>query len=80
MAEDHDILIEIRTKLDIFSKQQIEFQHSMVNELTDIKSRVTAIERVQDKQTGFLNGGKTIWLFISQLPAGVIALLWGINK
>lgn len=67
---DHDLLITINAKLDVFSSMQ----QSITAEHSTLAARVTAIERVQDKQAGFLAGGRAVWALLGAIPAG--AVLW----
>lgn len=63
---DHDLLVSINTKMDIW-----------IPEVIDLKGRVTALERILDRQAGFLSGGKALAGFITAMPAGAIGVLLG---
>ena len=67
---DHDLLIRIDTKLDIFVRQTAA-------DITDIKERVTELEREADQRRGFFRGANWLWSFIGALPPTLILLVYG---
>ena len=66
---DHDLLIRIETKLDVFS----EILHSVERRLTDV-------ERDMNRQEGFISGGKALWALLGSLPPGIAALFLGMRQ
>ena len=64
--DDHDLLIRIETKLDIF-----------VHDVSTLKDRVTSLERDRDRQSGFFSGGKMVWGVLTAVPTSVIAFIIG---
>lgn len=78
-AEDHDTLIRIETKLDVFRETQLANHAENTKEIADIKARTTAIERIQDRQAGFLAGGKALWVIIGAIP-GIAGVVYGFTK
>ena len=65
---DHDLLIRIETKLDVFTA-----------DMAAVKGRLTEVERALDRQAGFISGGKALWAIIGALPPGVAALILGLR-
>ena len=63
---DHDLLIEIRTKLDMF-----------ISNAAGLSARVTELERAADKQSGFWQGGRALWAFLTTIPIGLAAYFLG---
>lgn len=71
MAEssvDHDLLVEINTKLNM-----------LLPDFVNIKDRVTALERIADKQSGFFSGAKMVWTLLGAIPPSIILLFFGVN-
>jgi len=69
-TSDHDLLVAINTKLDLWIPE-------MKGDIRDLQERVTVLERSADRQSGFISGGKALWGFITALPAGVAGVLIG---
>ena len=46
-------------------------------ELSEVKMRLTALERAADRQTGQLSGMQIVWGVAKQLPLGLLMLLLG---
>jgi len=62
---DHDLLIVIAERTRMWGER-----------LMKIEERITTLERRGDTQTGFLAGGKFIWMLIASLPAAVVAFVF----
>lgn len=60
-------------------EQQRSFHAENTKEIADVKARLTAVERIQDRQAGFLSGGKALWALLGALPPGVAALIIGLQ-
>lgn len=77
---DHDLLVSINTTVGFLMEQQRSNHAENSREVTDIKARLTAVERIQDRQAGFLSGGKALWAVLGALPPGIAALVFGLMK
>lgn len=77
---DHDILIEIKTTLNLYVK--------IINDIkVDVDRRFTELWIATDKNTqeiqrarGFLSGSKFVWLCIGALPPSLVAAFVGIHQ
>lgn len=77
---DHDLLVSINTTVGFLMEQQRSNHAENSREVTDIKARLTAVERIQDRQAGFLSGGKALWAILGALPPGIVAFFLGLNQ
>lgn len=88
---DHDMLIRIDTKLDVFKQgldsltaqqatdtSKLEGQQAATAARLD--ARVTVIERALDRQAGFISGGKALWAILGALPPGIAALIFRLSR
>jgi len=83
---DHDLLIRLDTKLDIYAKQVDSYQQSTEQKFIDLWKAVddmrkevqTTKEEIQ-KAKGFIAGSKFIWAILGALPPSLIALFIGAN-
>ena len=48
------------------------------DEISDIKERITIVERILDKQSGFFSGAKWIWGILGSIPPSILLFL--LNK
>lgn len=78
-SSDHDLLVAINTTVGFLMEQQRSNHAENTKELSDLKARVTAVERIQDRQAGFISGGKALWAVLGALPPGVAALILGLQ-
>lgn len=63
---DHDLLIRIDTKLDVY-----------MSDVVNLKDRVTVLERSADRLAGFILGSKIVWGALAFVAgSGVIAYLY----
>lgn len=76
---DHDMLIIINTKLDVFTGTLATVQAQQASDRAAWETRLTALERSADRQAGLLSGGKFLWAIIGALPPSVVAILFGLS-
>ena len=67
---ERDLLLALHTRFTYFEKQ-------VTIDVSEIKARVTALERAADRQSGFFAGGKALWAFLASLPVGAVAFFMG---
>lgn len=77
IPNDHDLLVAINTKLDLWIPEIKMDIGDLKAELGDLRTRLTVVERTQDRQAGFFAGGKALWAFLTALPSGALGLLLG---
>ncbi len=77
---DHDMLIRIDTKLDVFKNGLDSLTNQQAADSAKLDSRITDIERTLDRQAGFISGGKALWAILGAVPPGVAALVFGLTR
>ncbi len=65
---DHDLLIIIAERTRTWGERFEKLEH-----------RVTELERIEDKQVGFVSGGRFFWSLVTAIPASLAAYFLG-NK
>lgn len=74
---DRDILIQLLTKFENMEREFREFRSEMKDELESLKERVTELERISDRQRGFLSGVDWLRGALISLPPSVVAFFLG---
>lgn len=77
---DHDLLIVINTKLDVFAAAQAALAAQVAKDYAELSARMTILERKADRQDGFLAGGKLVWAIIGALPPSAIVAIGAMNR
>lgn len=73
---DHDLLILLVERSRVQAEKTDELKMYVKDEVDDIKSRLTDVERYQDAQKGLFSGGKLVFTLLGSLPtASVVALV-----
>lgn len=86
MDADHDLLIRIDTKLDIFIQRQDELKKELTSSIVDVKedlnkvkADVALLQKDIQSAKGFISGSKFVWAALGSLPPSIILLLLGIG-
>jgi hypothetical protein len=74
---DRDILIQLLTKFENMEREFREFRSEMKDELESLKERVTELERISDRQRGFLSGVDWLRGALISLPPSAVAFFLG---
>lgn len=74
---DRDLLVRLLTQFENMEREFREFRSEVKSELEDLKDRVTALERAQDTQKGFLSGVDWLRSALVSLPPAAIAFFLG---
>jgi len=77
---DHDLLIRIDTKLDLYRDQTREFETRVDREIRELRKDFDELRSSQTKSSGFFDGAKWLIAVIMALPAGVLAYMFGAAK
>ena len=75
---DHDLLILLLERSRVLAVKFEEYTKMTRDEISDIKDRITIVERILDKQSGFFSGAKWIWGILGSIPPSILLLL--LNK
>lgn len=76
---DHDLLILLNERVRQQTETVTRLKDALDLEISDLKLRVTALERTIDRQSGFFSGAKFVWGIIGALPPSLILLLKDVN-
>lgn len=76
---DHDLLILLNERVKQQTDTVNKLKDALDLEISDLKLRVTALERTIDRQSGFFSGAKFVWGIIGALPPSLILLLKDVN-
>lgn len=74
---DRDLLVRLLTQFENMEREFREFRSEVKDELEALKDRVTALERMQDTQKGFLSGVDWLRSALVSLPPAAVAFLLG---
>lgn len=74
---DRDILVRLLTMFENMEREFREFRGEVNTELKDLKDRVTELERISDRQRGFLSGVDWLRGALISMPPAVVAFFLG---
>lgn len=74
---DRDLIVRLVTQFEAMEREFREFRGEVNSELKDLKERVTDLERIQDRQRGFLSGVDWLRSALVSLPPAAIAFFLG---
>lgn len=76
---DHDLLIRIDTKLDIYRQQIDKYQSTTDVQFTEVWKAIDEVRKDINSAKGFIAGSKFIWAFLGALPSSIVALFIGVK-
>ena len=83
-TSDHDLLIRIETKLDLFMAQVNTNQDKTDKAIEALWSAVTGLKeefsKIRNQAQGLALGGKVAWALVGVVPAGAIAAILDLTR
>lgn len=72
---DHDLLIRIDTKLDMYARQLSEIKVDVDKRFTELWVAVDILKSDVQNAKGFIAGSKFIWALLGAIPPSLFMLL-----
>lgn len=77
---DHDLLIRIDTKLDIYTTAQTTFRQTVETQLKEVWGAIDGLRAERNQAKGFIAGGKALWMLLAGIPPTVLAVIFGLGN
>lgn len=74
---ERDLLVTLLAKFEALERESREFRQETKQEFTELKDRVTSLERAKDRQSGFLAGANWLKGLLLTLPPAALAFFFG---
>ena len=74
---ERDILVRLDTRFETLEREFREFRNETKSHLDELSQRVTELERISDRQRGFLSGVDWLRGALISMPPAVVAFFLG---